>query len=59
MGKPLLHYALLAVLLVMTAVTGCKSMAPASAGAAEDDDPSLLPWNAPASWEGKTLGIPY
>ena len=35
---------------------GCQGLKPKPE---DEGDPTTLPWNAPAHWEGKTLGIPY
>lgn len=37
--------------IMVAAATGCVSVG--------KNDASELPWSAPASWEGQTLGIPY
>ncbi len=41
---------LLSALLLATLAAGCLSI--------QEDPNSDLPSNAPASWEGKTLGVP-
>jgi integral membrane sensor domain MASE1 len=41
---------LLSALLLATLATGCLSI--------QEDPNSDLPSNAPASWEGKSLGVP-
>gem|GEM_PF-5315369 len=40
-------------LLLLVVGTGCRTPASGDSGADE------LPWNSPASWEGRTLGAPY
>jgi hypothetical protein len=58
MGKRFFMSVAIAALALALGPVGCQSMIHGSVGT-DDGDPSSLPWNAPASWEGKSIGIPY